>query len=159
YELGRCGCMPCSSGSGGTVSQGWFCRAWDTGGQGCPPRSPPVGSTCTTPNLSCTYGGLCSISVGDHGQCTGGTWQRFASPVGSCALRMCATTGSDGGADHPPPTCSMSCTAGTCWVQLDGTQTCVKPRLAPALDMCQAMDPTCCLQDASCTMGTAGRCL
>ena len=157
YAQGRCGCLPCSSGSGGSVSQGWFCRAWDTGGQGCPPRSPPVGSACSTPNLFCTYGGQCSISVGDNVECTGGTWQRFVSPVGSCALRMCTAGGTDGGT--PPPTCSMTCPGGVCWVQLDGSQTCVKPRPAPALDMCQATDTTCCTQDASCTMGTAGRCL
>ena len=88
YPEGRCRCDSCFNTDGGQGSR-WNCRKWDTGGPGCPTKSPPIGSSCTTPGLFCTFGGFCSISVGDDVQCTGGVWQLFPSPVGSCAYPRC----------------------------------------------------------------------
>jgi hypothetical protein len=163
YDQGRCSCLPCSPGAGTPTQSMWSCRAWDSGGQGCPAVSPLAGTACATANQFCTYGGLCSISVGENFQCVGGFWQRMISPVGSCALRMCPTTDVDGGAaDHPPDTCTQAadCPGGAaCWQQLDGAKACVKPVATPALGTCQAGDPTCCLKDADCTQPNNGRCL
>jgi hypothetical protein len=159
YPQGRCECLPCAAASG-AVSSLWSCRAWDTGGPGCPAKSPPVGSACSTPNLFCTYGGLCSISVGDDLECVNGAWQKVPSPLGSCVFRMCGAV--DAGApDHPPDTCGAagSCPGGTCWLGLDGAKTCVKPRAAPTLGSCQGSATACCTQDGDCTQGSGGRCL
>jgi hypothetical protein len=162
YDEGRCSCFPCSLPNGGNTQSSWACRAWDSGGQGCPAVSPLAGTACATANQFCTYGGLCSVSVGENFQCTGGFWQRMLSPTGSCALRMCPTTNVDAGADHPADTCGQAaaCPAGsTCWQQLDGASACVKPVPTPTLSSCQTGDPTCCLKDTDCTQPNNGRCL
>jgi hypothetical protein len=88
YDEGRCRCEPCSNDGG--FSSGWGCRKWDSGGAGCPPMSPPIGSACSTPQQFCTYGGICAIPVGDNLECLNGHWQPFQSPVGSCALPRCS---------------------------------------------------------------------
>jgi hypothetical protein len=85
YDQGRCGCLPCGTGTLGV----WSCRAWNTGGQGCPAVSPLAGTACATEAQFCTYGGVCSISVGENLQCTHGFWQRFSSATGSCIMRTC----------------------------------------------------------------------
>jgi hypothetical protein len=160
YGEGRCGCLPCSTsttGGASTIIQGyWSCRAWGSGGQGCPPMSPPVGSACNVPNQFCTYGGFCSISVGDDLECAGGTWQRMISALGTCALHMCASSGG-----HPPDKCSGpdNCPGGACWLQLDGSKACVSPRTSPGLMTCQTGDSGCCSKDGDCTQGSHGRCL
>jgi len=157
YAEGRCGCLPCSSGTTVATPNGyWSCRKWDSGGQGCPATSPPVGSSCATPDLFCTYGGLCSISVGDNVQCKSGTWQLMPSAAGSCILRMCASSGG-----HPPDKCSGNdnCPGGACWLQLDGSKACVSPRTSPALMTCNGTDASCCSKDGDCAQGSHGRCL
>ena len=163
YDQGRCSCLPCSSTTTGAVgTQGvWSCRAWDSGGQGCPTVSPLAGTACATPNQFCTYGGLCSISVGDDLECTGGVWQRMISAAGSCIIRTCPTAGVDAGADHPPDTCGQAadCPGGACWQQLDGAKACIKPVPTPTLSGCLGTDPTCCLNAGACTQSTTGRCL
>jgi hypothetical protein len=88
YVEGRCRCDSCFNVDGGQGTR-WNCRKWDSGGSGCPAKSPAIGSTCSTPNLFCTYGGLCSIPVGDNVECKGGTWQSFQSPLGTCAYPAC----------------------------------------------------------------------
>jgi hypothetical protein len=121
-----------------------------------------VGSACTTPNQFCTYGGFCGLSVGQNVQCANGHWQLFQSPVGSCALRMCSNA-TDGGADHPPDTCSQAsdCPGGACFLQLDGSKACVEPRATPTLSSCQFAPQGCCAKDADCAQAgsTNGRCL
>jgi hypothetical protein len=163
YVEGRCGCLPCSNGTGTTTQNSWACRAWDTGGTGCPARSPAPGSACTTPQQFCTYGGFCGISVGDDLECVGGVWQRMVSVTGSCALRMCAAGGTDAGADHPADTCGQAgdCQGGTCWLQLDGAKACVQPRATPTLGACQSGQAGCCMKDTDCTQpaDSNGRCL
>jgi hypothetical protein len=161
YVEGRCSCLPCSS-TTGTATQGvWSCRAWDSGGPGCPAISPLAGTPCSAPNLFCTYGGLCSISVGENLECEDGFWQQMTSPQGSCAIRACPTTGVDAGADHPPDSCGQAatCPGGTCWEGLDGAKACVNPVPTPTLATCQPGDTTCCLKNADCTQSTNGRCL
>jgi hypothetical protein len=161
YDEGRCSCLPCSSTAGPSTQGVWSCRAWDSGGQGCPAVSPLAGTACTTQSQFCTYGGFCSISVGDDLECTGGFWQQMISGAGSCIIRTCPTTGVDAGADHPPDTCGQatSCPGGTCWQQLDGAKACVNPVPTPTLSGCLGTDPTCCLNDGGCTQSTNGRCL
>ena len=142
YDEGRCSCLPCSSTNGV-----WSCRAWDSGGQGCPSVSPLAGTACATPEQFCTYAGLCSISVGDDLECTGGFWHQMPSAAGSCIMRTCPSNGVDAGAEHPPDTCAQAadCPGGACWQQLDGSRACVKPVPTPTLTTCQTGDATCCL--------------
>ena len=161
YADGRCSCLPCSPSTGTSARGVWSCRAWNSGGTGCPAISPLAGTACATPNQFCTYGGFCSISVGDDLECKDGFWQQMISPQGTCALRACPTTGVDAGADHPPDTCAQAadCPGGTCWEGLNGTKACVTPVPSPTLMTCQTADTTCCLKEADCTQSTNGRCL
>jgi hypothetical protein len=91
YMEGRCHCEPCA-GDGGEGTR-WDCRMWDTGGEGCPPRSPPIDSACSTPSLYCPFDSFCGVSVGDNVQCMGGLWQNIPSPLGTCIFPSCGFTG------------------------------------------------------------------
>jgi hypothetical protein len=162
YEKGRCGCLPCSTPNGGAgTGTIWSCRAWDSGGAGCPSSSPPIGSACTTPGQFCTYGGICGISVGDNVECTAGKWQKMISPLGSCALQVCPTVNADGGTDHPPDKCSQAsdCPGGVCWQGLDGSKSCITPTATPTLMSCQNAPTPCCTKNGDCTDSPNGRCL
>jgi hypothetical protein len=159
YAEGRCSCLPCASTDGTSPHGIWSCRAWDSGGAGCPAISPLAGTACPTANQFCTYGGLCSVAVGDDLECKAGFWQQMISAAGSCVLGMCPTMERepDGGAD----TClqAVGCAGGSCWEALDGGNGCVTPVPTPTLTTCQPGDTTCCLKDADCTQSTNGRCL
>jgi hypothetical protein len=162
YDQGRCGCKPCSTLNGGPGSGSiWTCRAWDSGGPGCPPASPPIGSACTTSGQFCTYGGICGISVGDDLECQNGQWTRMISATGSCAVRVCPTVNLDGGTDHPPDQCEQDgdCPGGVCWQGLDGSKACVTPAATPLLMGCQNAPTPCCSKDGDCTQSGKGRCL
>ena len=45
YPEGRCGCLLCEMDIQ-SFGYAWSCRHWDSGGAGCPARSPPLGSPC-----------------------------------------------------------------------------------------------------------------
>jgi hypothetical protein len=87
YPEGRCGCLVCELGaqSFGFV---WACRPWDSGGAGCPTRSPAMGSPCHGEGTVCRYAAYCSVSVGDDLECHSGTWQP-APPLDACGYRSC----------------------------------------------------------------------
>jgi hypothetical protein len=73
YLEGRCQCA--SSGPvlrliDGSVVSEWYCQ---DPGTSCPQRRPPLGSSCSVPNLSCDYGS-CYIEGGTSETCTGGVW-------------------------------------------------------------------------------------
>jgi hypothetical protein len=87
YPEGRCGCLICEMGA---VSFGyaWSCRPWDSGGNGCPARSPTVGDPCDVSGLVCRYAAYCSVSVGDDLECKGGAWQA-AEKLDPCGYRSC----------------------------------------------------------------------
>jgi hypothetical protein len=91
YEEGRCACESCRGTDGGFASK-FTCRNWDSGGAGCPARSPSVGSTCATAGQTCDYDGFCSVSVGDNLMCVNGHWQQEPSPLGTCILPSCVPT-------------------------------------------------------------------
>jgi hypothetical protein len=155
YAEGRCSCLPCTS--TGTPHGTWSCRAWDSGGAGCPAISPLAGTACSTANQFCTYGNLCSVSVGDNLECKDGFWQQMISAAGSCIVSMCAEMVIENG-----DTCAQAagCANGsTCWEALDGAKGCVTPVATPMLTTCQTGDTTCCLKDADCTQSMNGRCL
>ena len=161
YDEGQCDCYPCSWASG-TGGQGiWLCRAWDTGGPGCPPVAPLSGTACKEPDLFCMYSGPCDVAVGEDHQCTGGFWKQLNSVAGSCVILTCPSTPADVGVNHPPDTCAQAsdCPGGACWRGLDGAKSCVEPAPAPTLNSCQAADTTCCRSDSDCAQPTNGRCL
>jgi hypothetical protein len=87
YPEGRCGCLLCELGPS-SFGYAWSCRPWDSGGAGCPARSPPKGSSCDTAGLKCRFGAYCSVSVGDDLECADGTWQP-APPLDPCGYRSC----------------------------------------------------------------------
>ena len=87
YPEGRCGCLVCEV-DAQHFGYVWSCRRWDSGGAGCPARSPPLGSTCDGPGEQCRYGAYCSVSVGDDLECDNGSWQP-APPVDACGYRLC----------------------------------------------------------------------
>jgi hypothetical protein len=66
----------------------WTCRPWDSGGNGCPARSPAMSSACDTEGLVCRYAAYCSVSVGDDLECKNGMWQP-AQPLDKCGYRSC----------------------------------------------------------------------
>jgi hypothetical protein len=74
YLEGRC---ECASGPGvirlidGSVVASWYCQG--PSATGCPQRRPMLGSTCTTPSLTCNYGS-CYIEGGTTEACTNGVW-------------------------------------------------------------------------------------
>ena len=88
YPEGRCGCVVCEvdAKSFGYV---WSCRGWDTGGDGCPARSPRAGSACDTLGLPCRYGASCGISVGDDLDCGVSGTLEAAPPEPACGYPMC----------------------------------------------------------------------
>ena len=87
YPEGRCGCLVCELGPQ-SFGFAWSCRRWDSGGVGCPARSPASSSPCDVEGLVCRYAAYCSVSVGDDLQCQGGTWQP-APPLDKCGYRSC----------------------------------------------------------------------
>jgi hypothetical protein len=87
YPEGRCGCLVCEMGTQ-SFGYAWSCRPWESGGAGCPARSPPLGSPCDAAGLQCRYGAYCSVSVGDDLVCLDGTWQP-APPLDACGYRSC----------------------------------------------------------------------
>ena len=87
YPEGRCGCLVCEMGASG-FGFAWSCRHWDSGGNGCPARSPAEGAPCDGDGLVCRYGAYCSVSVGDDLECKDGVWQA-APKRESCGYRTC----------------------------------------------------------------------
>jgi hypothetical protein len=87
YAEGRCGCIVCGVGANG-FGFAWSCRPWESGGAGCPSRSPAPGSPCDGEGLVCRFDAYCSVSVGDDLTCMGGTWQP-APPLAPCGVRVC----------------------------------------------------------------------
>ena len=87
YPEGRCGCLVCEMGTQ-TFGYAWSCRPWESGGAGCPARSPTLGSPCDGGGLQCRYAAYCGVSVGDDLECRDGTWQA-AAPLAACGYRSC----------------------------------------------------------------------
>jgi hypothetical protein len=87
YPEGRCGCLVCEMSASG-FGFAWACRPWDSGGNGCPARSPAAGAPCDSDGLVCRYDAYCSVSVGDDLECKDGVWQA-APKRESCGYRTC----------------------------------------------------------------------
>lgn len=87
YPEGRCGCLVCEM-STSNFGFAWSCRPWDSGGNGCPTRSPAAGDPCEAAGLVCRYDAYCSVSVGDDLECKDGTWQA-AAKLDPCGYRSC----------------------------------------------------------------------
>jgi hypothetical protein len=87
YPEGRCACLLCEV-NADNFGFAWSCRRWDSGGAGCPARSPAPGSACAEAGLECRYAASCSVPVGDDLECRDGAWQA-ASPRPACGYRMC----------------------------------------------------------------------
>jgi hypothetical protein len=90
YPEGRCECQTCFVGTGGNTKQEWACRAWDSGGDQCPPLPVLAGTACTMAEQFCIYGG-CGVQVGGSFKCDQGYWSPVQSVTGSCGAFMCAS--------------------------------------------------------------------
>jgi hypothetical protein len=89
YDEGRCACAPCRTPTSGVISPvEWTCRAWASGGNGCPPVAPLAGTACATPNQLCSYDNLCGVRVGLNYKCDGGAWRVPPDPA-PCDMSMC----------------------------------------------------------------------
>jgi hypothetical protein len=70
-------------------------------------------------------------------------------------------SGLDGAGGRPPDTCAepANCPGGTCWLQLDGSKSCVAKVKVAAESTCQGVPTICCMADTSCTAQVGGLCV
>jgi hypothetical protein len=87
YPEGRCACLPCEM-PGSSFGFAWQCRPWDSGGNGCPARSPAAGEPCDAAGIVCRYDAYCSVSVGEDLECKDGVWQA-AAKLDPCVYQSC----------------------------------------------------------------------
>ncbi len=100
---------------------------------------------------------------GSSGQGTGGTSGASAtggssgaggdSTIGGTA----GISGAGGGSGSGGADCPTGCPDGTCWLELDGSHTCVSPP-EPPRETCDSTTE-CCTMDSECTDGDGGRCI
>jgi hypothetical protein len=90
YPEGRCACLPCTVGGGGSIcgeddlcadagvaGTTWICEPWPQP-SGCPWPRPLLGTPCNLPEtMYCGYGPTCCdyVGIGEPPmQCIGGYW-------------------------------------------------------------------------------------
>jgi hypothetical protein len=78
YAEGRCQCATGGVNlpyTGSPAQDYWSCQ--DPGSASCPSPRPRLGSACSSPGLTCSYGG-CAVEGGDIQACKNGIWTRVA---------------------------------------------------------------------------------
>ena len=103
-------------------------------------------------------GGSAGVTVGSGGAGTGGGGGGGRSGTGAAAAGSGGIGGGGAGGRAAACTIAGGCSAGTCFLGLDGARTCVSPSPI-TLSQCMAGVANCCTDAAACTQGGAGRCV